>query len=96
MFEFLLCFDRFHVACASGQIKIVDQLLQYGAEPNVLTIQGKCQGLVSCNGTLTHEHAVLVLISEYIYIEKSTDSSIMTIEETSTIFTLKWKPLNAQ
>lgn len=30
----------FHVACASGQIKIVDQLLQYGAEPNVLTIQG--------------------------------------------------------
>lgn len=61
MFEFLLCFDRFHVACASGQIKIVDQLLQYGAEPNVLTIQGNCQGLVSFNSTLTHEHAVLVL-----------------------------------
>lgn len=62
MFEFLLCFDRFHVACASGQIKIVDQLLQYGAEPNVLTIQGNYQGLhVSFNSTLTHEHAVLVL-----------------------------------
>lgn len=65
MFEFLLCFDRFHVACASGQIKIVDQLLQYGAEPNVLTIQGnlitRVEWLVSFNSTLTHEHAVLVL-----------------------------------
>lgn len=36
----IFCLNRFHVACASGQIKIVDQLLQYGAEPNVLTIQG--------------------------------------------------------
>lgn len=84
MFEFLLCFDRFHVACASGQIKIVDQLLQYGAEPNVLTIQGNYQGLVSFNSTLTHEQFFFCLLI------------IMAIEETSTIFILKWKPPNDQ